>query len=48
MQPSPNSIYKHAPQEYFAAGPSLELAYAIRNGKVANYRAWRGKGERWR
>lgn len=36
MQSQPNPIYKHAPQEYFPTGPALELAQAIRNGRVAD------------
>ncbi len=35
MQPTPNPIYKHAPQEYFPASPALDLALAIRRNDVA-------------
>ncbi|RZK98407.1 MAG: ankyrin repeat domain-containing protein [Hymenobacter sp.] len=35
MSPTPNPIYKHAPQEYFPAAPALTLAQAIRADDVA-------------
>lgn len=35
MQPDPNPVYKHAPQDYFPTEPALTAARAIRAGSVA-------------
>ncbi|WP_197076862.1 ankyrin repeat domain-containing protein [Hymenobacter terrenus] len=35
MQPNPNPIYKHAPEEFFPAPPALNVAKAIRHDDVA-------------